>query len=265
MPSNDIERLLNAPDDNPPCTSVKVTGNGTTGHVLSDGEISSDDGLRVDKSKKKRKGDLTWSMMQGWETGEEALLSLEEIDKEIYELARKRMAVTELKPPPHDAKDSSHIAMWKLIREKRKDGGATLVRLYECPLRKQCGCMAGLRITEAPGWTQMDRCGTHNANSHISAPMQTATSGPAFTYGTSDKNNVAELRNRALKDKRRLSLSRMSVAYPGFTPKIQAYDSSSDDTDATPDYKAIMKQLAAEKEEEQVVLCKRICLTCTRK
>ena len=253
MPSNDIERLLNAADDNPPCTSVKVTGNGTTGHVLSDGEISSDDGLRVDKSKKKRKGDLTWSMMQGWETGEEALLSLEEIDKEIYELARKRMAVTELKPPPHDAKDCSHIAMWKLIREKRKDGGATLVRLYQCPLRKQCGCMAGLRITEAPGWTQLDRCGTHNANSHICAPVcvnHVTALSPAVRSVTSDKNQVAELRNSALKDKRRLSLSRISVAYRGFTPKIQAYDSSSDDTDATPHYKAIMKQLAAEKEEE---------------
>ena len=91
------------------------------------------------------------------------------------------------------------------------------------------------------------------------------TLSPAVRSVTSDKNQVAELRNSALKDKRRLSLSSMSVAYRGFTPKIQAYDSSSDDTDATPDYKAIMKQLAAEKEEEQVVLCKRICLTCTRK
>ena len=56
MSRHDIEGLLNVPDDNPPCTSGKVTGNGTTGHVLSDGEISSDDGLIVDKSKKKRKG-----------------------------------------------------------------------------------------------------------------------------------------------------------------------------------------------------------------
>ena len=76
---------------------------------------------------------------------------------------------------------------------------------------------------------------------------------PAVRSGTSDKNQVAELRNSALKDKRRLSLSRISVAYRGFTPKIQAYDSSSDDTDATPQYKAIMKLLAAEKEEQVIV------------
>ena len=108
----------------------------------------------------------------------------------------------------------------------------------------------------------------HNANSHICAPVcvnHVTALSPAVRSVTSDKNQVAELCTSALKDKRRLSLSRMSVPYPGFTPKIQAYDSSSDDTDATPHYKAIMKQLAAEKEEEQVVLCKRICLTCTRK
>ena len=174
MPSHDIEWLLNAPDDTLPCTSGKVTGNGTTGHVLSDGEISSDDGLIVDKSKKKRKGDLTWSMMQGWETGEEALLSLEEIDKEIYELARKRMAVTELKPPPHDAKDSSHIAMWKLIREKRKDGGATLALLYRCPKRR---CMAGLSSPwlDTTGSMLHTQCKQPhqrpNANSHIWASL----------------------------------------------------------------------------------------------
>ena len=134
---DDDEQSTNA-RDNRAGTPKKVTGNGTTGLVLSDGEISSDDGLIVDKSKNKRKGDLTWSMMQGWETGEEAELTLEEIDKEIYELARKRMAVTELKPPPHDAKDSSDIAMWKLIREKCKNGEATLVRLYQCPMCNQC-------------------------------------------------------------------------------------------------------------------------------
>ena len=146
--------------------------------------------------------------------------------------------------------------MWKLIREKRKDGGATLVRLYQCPLRKQCGCMAGLRITEAPGWTQLDRCGTHNAKSHICAPVcvnHVTALCPAFRSVTSEKNQVAELRNTALKDKHRLSLSRISIAYRGFAPRIEAYKSSSDDTDATPNYKAIMKQLAAEKEEQVIV------------
>ena len=44
--------------------------------------------------------------------------------------------------------------------------------------------------------------------------------------------------------------------------QIQAYDSSSDDTDATPHYKAIMKQLAAEKEAQIIVLLNSNCLTC---
>ena len=84
MPVDDDEQSTNARDRNRAGTPKKVTGNGTAGLVLSDGEISSDDGLIVDKSKKKRKGDLTWSMRQGRETGEEAVLTLEDIDKEIY-------------------------------------------------------------------------------------------------------------------------------------------------------------------------------------
>jgi hypothetical protein len=259
MPFDDDEQSTKARDRNQARTLRKETGNGTAGLIISDGEFSSDDGLLVDKSKKKRKGDLTWSMMQGWETGEEAVLTLEDIDKEIYELARRRMAVTDLKPLPDDSKESSDIAMWKLIREKRKDSGATLVRLYQCPMRNQCGCMAGLRITEAPGWTQLDRCGTHNANSHICAPVcvnHITALCPAFRSVLSEKNQVAELGNRALKDKRRPTR--------GFAPRIEAYDSSNDDTDATPHYKAIMKQLAAEKEDQVIVLfnCNRNCLTC---
>ena len=42
MPCQDIEEEMNALDENPPCTSVKVTGNGGAGRVDPDGEIFTD-------------------------------------------------------------------------------------------------------------------------------------------------------------------------------------------------------------------------------
>ncbi len=87
MPCDDDEKSMNARHRTwkQPRTPSKVTSNGGAGRVNQDGESSSDDGLTVNKSKKKRKGELTWTMMQGWVTGEEAVMKQENIDKEIHE------------------------------------------------------------------------------------------------------------------------------------------------------------------------------------
>ena len=38
--------------------------------------------------------------------------------------------------------------------------------MFRCPLRFRCGCKAGIRIMEAPGWKQLVWIGEHNADSH---------------------------------------------------------------------------------------------------
>ncbi len=44
--------------------------------------------------------------MRGWVTGKEVELKQEDIEKEIHEIARRRMAITELKQSPDDGMES---------------------------------------------------------------------------------------------------------------------------------------------------------------
>ncbi len=99
-------------------------------------------------------------------TGEKAEMDQEDIDRELFELAREWMAVSKLrKLPGHVAKETD-VALWTQFREYPKHKGAILVGLFRCPLRHQCGCLAGIRIMEGSDWMQLDQCGEHNANSH---------------------------------------------------------------------------------------------------
>ena len=57
MPCQDCEEEMNVPDENPPCTPVKVTGNGGAGRVDPETENDSDeeDSGEEPECKKKRK------------------------------------------------------------------------------------------------------------------------------------------------------------------------------------------------------------------
>jgi hypothetical protein len=103
-----------------------------------------------------------------WVTGEKAEMDQEDIDRELFELAREWMAVSKLQVlmlPGHVAKETN-VPLWKPFHEYPKHKEAILVRLFQCPLRHRCGCLAGIRIMEGADWMQLDRCGKHNANSH---------------------------------------------------------------------------------------------------
>ncbi len=63
-------------------------------------------------------------------TGEKAEMEQEDIDRELFELAREWMAVSKLwKLPCHVAKETN-VALWKQFREHPKHKGAILVRLF---------------------------------------------------------------------------------------------------------------------------------------
>ena len=170
MPCNEDEESMNASDPEPPCTPPKSTGNGGAGRVEPDGQMESDDddsdAQQVAKPKRKWNGKMEWTLMKRWVTGEKADMDQEDIERELYELAREWMAVSKLrKIPGHVAKETD-VALWKQFREYPKHKGSILVRLFRCPLRHRCGCLAGIRIMEGADWMQLDRCGEHNANSH---------------------------------------------------------------------------------------------------
>ncbi len=63
----------------------------------------------------------------------------EDIDNEIRELARNYMSDSKLYQLPDHVKEDTDISLWKTTCELRKDNGSTLVRLFMCPMRYQCG------------------------------------------------------------------------------------------------------------------------------
>ncbi len=73
------------------------------------------------------------------------------------------MPVSNLRKLPGHVAKETNVALWKHFREYPKQKGAILVRLFRCPSRHRCGCLAGIRIMEGADWMQLDQCGEHNA------------------------------------------------------------------------------------------------------
>ncbi len=96
---------------------------------------------------------MDWTLKKRWVTGEKAEMEQEDIDRELFELARGWMSVSKLsrKLPCHVAKETD-VALWKQFHEYPKHKGAILVLLFRCPLRHRCGCLAEIRIIKGAGW-----------------------------------------------------------------------------------------------------------------
>ena len=121
---------------------------------------------QVANPKLKWNGRVEWTLMKRWVTDEKAEMEQEDIDRELFELAREWMAVSKLrKLPGHVAKETD-VALWKQFREYPKHKGAILVRLFRCPLRHRCRFLPGIRSMEDADWLQLDRCCEHNTNCH---------------------------------------------------------------------------------------------------
>ena len=108
---------------------------------------------------------MEWTLMKRWVTGDKAEMEQEDIDRELFELAREWMGVSKLrKIPGHVAKEAD-VALCKQFHEHPKQKGAILVRFFRCPLRHRCGFLAGIRNMEGADLTKLDRCCEHNATS----------------------------------------------------------------------------------------------------
>ncbi len=66
----------------------------------------------------------------------------DDIDRELFELARDWMEVSNLKKLPGHVAKETDVALCKQLREFPKQKGAILVRLFRCPLS----------MIEAPMW-----------------------------------------------------------------------------------------------------------------
>ncbi len=114
MPRNEDEERMNAPDPDPPCTPPKSTGNGGACLVDLDGQMESKDDdsydLQFAKPKRKWNGKMECTLMKRWVTGQKTEMEQEDIDRELFELAREWMAVSKLrKIPGHVAKETDVV------------------------------------------------------------------------------------------------------------------------------------------------------------
>ncbi len=72
-------------------------------------------------------------MIKRWVTGEQAEMDHDDIDRELFELARDWMAVSKLKKLPGHVAKETDVALCKQFCEYPKQKGVILVRLFRCP------------------------------------------------------------------------------------------------------------------------------------
>jgi hypothetical protein len=131
-----------------------------------DPENDSDEDQQDGDKKRKWNGRREFTLMKRWVTGEKAEMDSEDIERELFELAREWMSLSTLKKLPDHQSKPTDVSLWKQFREYNSKKGSALIRLFRCPLHHRCKCKAGIRIIEGPGWMELHRCGEHYANSH---------------------------------------------------------------------------------------------------
>ncbi len=128
---------MNAPEAVPPCTPPKATGNGGTGRVDPDGQMNSDsedsDEPQSAMSKRKWTGRESWTMVKHWVTGEHAEMDQDDIDRELFELAREWMEVSKLKKLPGHVAKETDVSLWKQYSDRVNKKSGVRIRAFRCP------------------------------------------------------------------------------------------------------------------------------------
>ena len=79
------------------------------------------------------------------------------------------MSASGLKKAPGHVSKPTDIGLWKQARIHTRSGGYTL-RVFKCPMRYRCDCLAQLRITEGTchgdGFILLEKSRTHDLTSH---------------------------------------------------------------------------------------------------
>ena len=161
MPCHDCEVEANAPSDDPPRTPTKSTGNDGAGadnhNDSTESENSSDSDLPQAKQKRRR-APLDYVLIKQWVTGEKAAMDDEDIENEMFNAARDYMSVSLLRKLPNHFPKPTDFYLWKQVRDWTTKRGVRN-RFFHCPMRFCCGCTAGIRIMEGPGWKQLYKFG----------------------------------------------------------------------------------------------------------
>jgi hypothetical protein len=90
-------------------------------------EDDDSDDLQVAKPKRKWSGKMEWTLIKQWVTGQKAEMEQEDIDRELFELAREWMAVTKLRNISGHVANETDVALCKQFLEYPKQKDAILV------------------------------------------------------------------------------------------------------------------------------------------
>ena len=104
--------------------------------------------------------------MKQWVTGERAEMEPDDIDSEMFELAREFMNASKLKKLPSHNHNPNDFHLWKFSRKGTRRKSRQSFKVYKCPMCYRCRCDARIRITIGPDFTQIEKHGEHNVNSH---------------------------------------------------------------------------------------------------
>jgi hypothetical protein len=111
-------------------------------------------------------GRFASTLIKRWVTGEKAEMEPQDIERELFKLARDWMPQSKLKILPGHQSRPTDASLGKQYREYKAKKKSVLIQLFRCQFHHRCGCQAGIRVMEGPAYMQLDRCGEDNANSH---------------------------------------------------------------------------------------------------
>ena len=143
-------------------------------HELSDDEEMNSrseltDEQSVERTGPGRKcvGKADFTLIKCWVTGDRAEMEQEDIERELYELARDFMEASGIKKLPSHTHNENDLGLWKLNKVfiRRKSGQK--IKVYRCPMNYRCGCEARIRIIIGHDFIQLERHGVHDVNSHV--------------------------------------------------------------------------------------------------
>jgi hypothetical protein len=127
MPCKDSEEAMNAADDEHPCTPPRPTGNDGAAHAESDAENASDSDEDLEPEKKRQRnwfGRTEFTLIKRWVTGEKAEMDSEDIERELFQLARDWMSESKLKKLPSHQSKPTDVSLWKQYRDYKVQKGS---------------------------------------------------------------------------------------------------------------------------------------------
>ncbi len=75
---------------------------------------------------------------------------------------------------PQQEVQAGGLHLWQLRRQatSASNGFRVAIREFQCPMHHLYKCNVGLRIVEGPGFMQLERCGLHDRQSHVTPPRR---------------------------------------------------------------------------------------------